>query len=77
MRRVLDESDLTQLSWVNHEMERRLKEIGYDTLWDIAYADIEELAEDARISIRTAERMVGEARKLLGLDEDEGHGRSG
>jgi hypothetical protein len=77
MRRDLDESDLTQLSRVNQEMERRLKGMGYNALWDIVYADIKELAEDARISIRTAERMVGEARTLLGLDENEGHGKLG
>ena len=65
MKREIDVSDLTQLSRVNQEMERRLKEMGYDTLWDIAYADINQLAEDARVSIRTAERMKDEARKLL------------
>lgn len=75
MRQDLDESDLTQLSRVNQEMERRLKEMGYSTLWQIAFADIEELADDGRVSIRVAERMIDEAKKLLALDEDEGHGR--
>jgi hypothetical protein len=56
-------------------MERRLKEIGYKNLWQIAFADVEELADDGRVSIRAAERMIDEAKKLLGLDEDEGHGR--
>ena len=77
IRRDLDESNLTQLSRVNQEMENRLKEKGYDTLWDIAYADMEELAEDAGINIRVAERMIDEAGKLLGLDEDEDPGRLG
>ena len=77
MRRDLDESDLTQLSRVNPEMEKRLKEKGYNTLWGIAYADMEELAEDARINIRVAERMIDEAGKLLGLDEDEDPGKLG
>jgi hypothetical protein len=76
MRRGIDESDLTQLSRVNQEMERRLKEIGYKNLWQIAFADVEKLADDGRVSIRVAERMIDEAKKLLGLDEDEGHGRS-
>jgi len=75
MSRDLDESDLTQLSRVNQEMELRLKGIGYNTLWQIAFADIEELADDGRVSIRVAERMIDEAKKLLGLDEDESHGR--
>jgi hypothetical protein len=75
MRRDLDESELTLLSRVNQEMERRLKEIGYKNLWQIAFADVEELADDGRVSIRAAERMIDEAKKLLGLDEDEGHGR--
>jgi hypothetical protein len=75
MRRDLDESDLTQLSRVNQEMERRLKEIGYKNLWQIAFAEVEELADDGRVSIRVAERMIDEAKKLLGLDEDESHGR--
>ena len=77
MRRDLDESDLTRLSRVNQEMERRLKERGYDTLWDIAFADVDALADAGRVSIRVAERMVSEAGKLLGLDEDEDPGRLG
>jgi hypothetical protein len=75
LRRELDESDLTQLSRVNQEMERRLKGMGYSTLWQIAFADVEELADEGRVSIRVAEKMIDEAKKLLGLDEDEGHGR--
>jgi hypothetical protein len=75
MRRELDESDLTQLSRVNQEMEKRLKGMGYDTLWDIAFADVDVLAEDGQVSMRVAERMIDEAKKLLGLDEDESHGR--
>jgi hypothetical protein len=75
LRRDLDESDLTQLSRVNQEMERKLKEMGYKNLWQIAFADVEELADEGRVSIRVAERMIDEANKLLGLDEDENHGR--
>ena len=70
MRRDLDERNLTQLSRVNQEMERKLKEMGYKNLWQIAFADLEELADDGRVSIRVAERMIDEAKKLLGLDED-------
>jgi hypothetical protein len=77
MRRYLDEKNLTQLSRVNQEMERRLKEMGYSTLWQIAFADVEELADEGRVSIRVAERMIDEARKLVGLDEDEGPERLG
>ena len=70
MRRNVDERDLTQLSRVNQEMERRLKGRGYRDLWQIAFADVDELAADGRVSTRTAERMVNEARKLVGMDED-------
>jgi hypothetical protein len=71
MRRDLDESDLTQLSRVNQEMERRLKEMGYNNLWQIAFADADGLADEGRVSIRVAERMIDEAKKLVGLAEDE------
>jgi uncharacterized membrane-anchored protein len=71
MRRNVDAEDLTQLSRVNQEMERRLKDRGYRDLWQIALADVDELAADGRVSRRVAERMVEEARKLLGMDEDE------
>ena len=77
MRRNADASDLTQLSRVNQEMERRLKEMGYNTLWQIAFANIEELAGEGRVSIRVAERMITEASKLVGLDEDESPERVG
>jgi hypothetical protein len=70
MRRGLDESDLTQLSRVNLEMEMRLKGMGYSTLWQIAFAEVNILAEEGRVSIRTAERMIGEAKSLLGMNED-------
>jgi hypothetical protein len=75
MRRGIDESELTQLSRVNQEMELRLKGIGYKNLWQIAFADVEELADEGRVSTHTAERMIDQAKKLRGLDEDEGHGR--
>ena len=39
MRRDLDERELTQLAWVNQELERRLKGMGYSPLWLIAFAD--------------------------------------
>jgi len=52
-------------------MERKLKGMGYNLLWDIAYANINQLAEDARISIRTAKRMIDEARNLVVSEEDE------
>jgi hypothetical protein len=71
MRRVINESDLTQLSRVNQEMERRLKDMGYKNLWQIAFADIEELADEGRVSTHTAKRMIDEARKMIGLEEGE------
>ena len=71
MRRNVDAEDLTQLSRVNQEMERRLKDRGYRDLWQIVFADVDELAADGRVSRRVAERMVEEARKLLGMDADE------
>lgn len=71
MRRIINESDLTQLSRVNQEMERRLKSMGYKNLWQIAFADIKELANEGRVSTSTAKRMIGEARKMVGLEEGE------
>jgi hypothetical protein len=71
MRRYPDERDLTQLSRVNQEMERRLKGMGYSTLWQIAFADVDELADEGRVSIRVAERMIDEAKKLVDLNVDE------
>ena len=71
MRRYLDDGDLTLLSRVNQEMERRLKGMGYSTLWQIAFADADKLADESRVSIRVAERMIDEAKKLVGLDDDE------
>jgi len=61
----MDVSDLTQLSSVHKKLEERLKGMGYHTIWDIAYADIDELAEGARVSTRIAKRMIDEARKLV------------
>ena len=75
MRQDLDESDLTQLSRVNLQIVTRLKGRGYKNLWQIASADAEELADDGRVNIRVAERMIDDAKKLLTWDEDEGHGR--
>jgi hypothetical protein len=40
-------------------------------LWQIAFADADELADESRVSIRVAERMIDEAKKLVGLDDDE------
>jgi len=65
VKRGVDVSDLKQLSRVGPEMERMLKIRGYDTLWDIAHADINQLPDDAMVSIRTTERMIDEVRKLL------------
>ena len=65
----LYDSDLTLLPGVGETLAKELKEMGYDTLWEIAYADINDLAVDAKVSTSTAERMMAAAKKLLGEDE--------
>ena len=65
----LDASDLTQLPGVGEGLAETLKMKGYATLWEIVYADIDELVEDAGVTARTAERMIAAAVKLLGEAE--------
>ena len=65
----LYDSDLTLLPGVGETLAKKLKEMGYDTLWEIAYADINDLAVDAKVSTSTAENMMAAAKKLLGHDE--------
>ena len=67
----MDEYDLKQLPGVDEELEKRLKEQGYDTLWEVAYEECEAFATDAEVTKDEAERIIAAANRLLGLEEEE------
>ncbi len=62
---AIDVDDLTQLPDVDLKRERRLKRIGYDTLYEIAEASIQGLAQDARVTTKVAQNMITVAKLLL------------
>jgi len=66
----LDEFDLTQLPGVDMELQRKLNECEYDTLWEIALADVDELAEVGEIDVKAVKKMIATARKLLRFEEE-------
>jgi len=68
---ALDEYDLTQLPGVDEELEKRLKEKGYITLWEVAFEDCDIFAVDAVTTKDAAEKIIANANTLLGLEEDE------
>ncbi|MFQ6075709.1 MAG: helix-hairpin-helix domain-containing protein [Candidatus Bathyarchaeia archaeon] len=63
----VDVYDLTQLPGVDESKAERLRNRGYESLWDIAYADVYDLAEDLGITESKAEEMIESANKLLEL----------
>jgi len=65
----IDEGDLTQLPGVDMTLQRKLKSAGYDTLYEIAEATINELAEYAEVSKNAAKKMIEMANNLLGYEE--------
>ena len=70
-REALDEYDLKQLPVVDEEMEKRLKEQGYETLWEVAYEISDVFAVAAGVTRDAAENIIATANELLGLEEDE------
>lgn len=66
----IDVEDLTQLPGVDKSLERKLKELGYETLWEIAEAEADELAKDAGVTAKDAEKMIAAANKILGIEEE-------
>jgi predicted flap endonuclease-1-like 5' DNA nuclease len=67
----IDVEDLTQLPGINKKLERKLKERGYDTLYEIGEADVNDLAKDAGVTRKEAKQMIDTANKLLGFEEEE------
>ena len=63
----VDESDLKQLPGVDDELEKKLKEQGYVTLWDVAFEDYDVFAVAAGVTKDAAEKIVDAANELLGL----------
>ena len=63
----VDESDLAQLPGVNKALAERLKEEGYNSLWDISMADIDDLVESVGITMELATKIIAEADELLGI----------
>ena len=67
----VDESDLKQLPGVDDELEKRLKEQGYETLWEVAYEECEVFATNAGVTKDAAENIIDAANELLGFEEEE------
>ena len=68
---ALDEYDLKQLPGVDEEVEKRLKEKGYISLWEVAFEAYETFALDAGVTEDAAEKIIANANMVLGLEEDE------
>jgi hypothetical protein len=45
--------------------EQRLRDYGYITLWDVAEADVDELADDLMIAKALARQMIQTANELV------------
>ena len=67
----LDEYDLKQLPVVDEELEKRLKEQGYVTLWEVAFEDCDIFAVDAGVTKDAAEKIIANANMVLGLEEED------
>jgi hypothetical protein len=68
---ALDEYDLKQLPDVDEELKKRLKEQGYETLWEVVFEDAEVLAVAAVVKKGAAEKITTTANMLLRLEEEE------
>ena len=67
----VDENNLTQLPGVDEELAERLKEQGYKTLYEVAFEHESILVKAVRITTFQARRIIYEANKLLGFEEEE------
>ena len=64
----IDDNDLTQLPGVDVSLAKKLKRIGYISIWDIAYAEAEYLLDIEEISIESANKIITAANELLKFD---------
>ena len=67
----IDVEDLTQLPGINRKLERKLRERGYDTLYEVSEATVNDLAKDAGVTVKEAKQMIDKANALLGFEEEE------
>ena len=58
-------SELLQLPGVTRKREQRLRDLGYLSLWDVAEADIDELADDLEITRSLSQQMIQTAQYLV------------
>jgi hypothetical protein len=65
MMRPSVEPQLRQLPGVTRKREQRLRDYGYITLWDVAEADVDELADDLMIAKALARQMIQTANELV------------
>ena len=63
----IDENDLTQLPGVDESLAKKLKHEGYESLWDISMADIDDLSIYVGINRELAKKILTAADKLLGI----------
>jgi predicted flap endonuclease-1-like 5' DNA nuclease len=52
----IDAHDLMQLPGINKKLERKLRERGYNTLYEIGEADVNDLAKDAGVTGKEAKQ---------------------
>ncbi len=62
------ESELQQLPGVTRKREQRMRDSGYIHLWDVAEADVNELAEDLMIAKALAQQMIKTAKYLVTIE---------
>ena len=63
----IDENDLTQLPGVDVSLAKKLKQEGYESLWDISMDEIDDLSKNVGITKELAEKIITAADKLLGI----------
>ena len=63
-----EDSKFLQLPGVTRKREQRLHDYGYINLWDVAEADIDELASDLMIAKSLAQQMISTAKNLVTIE---------
>jgi excinuclease UvrABC nuclease subunit len=63
-----EDSKFLQLPGVTRKREQRLYDYGYINLWDVAEADIDELATDLMIAKPLAQQMITTAKYLVTIE---------
>ena len=63
----IDENDLTQLPGIDVSLAKKLKQEGYESLWDISMDEIDDLSKNVGITKELAAKIITAADKLLGI----------